>query len=54
MFGSYATVLAVILVSDYIERWRGGGGGGGGGRRRAVSNVKITKVLLRGGVGEGR
>ena len=35
MSGSYFTMLAVILVSDYIERWwaRGGGGGGraGGG-----------------------
>ena len=30
------------------------GGGGEGGRGRAVSNVKITKVLLRGGGGAVR
>ena len=39
-------MLALILVSDYIERWGGGGG-------EAARNVEITKVLLRGGGGGG-
>ena len=40
MFGSYSSVLAVIIVSDYIERWWGGGGCEGGGE---VRNVEITE-----------